>query len=155
MGDARFCSRCGMPLHLISEIVANSGFALHDPAGAKTRSPRQKGMRLGGILMFIAAALAPIFFAMCFLVRGGGPLFVPSSIFFVGLCWLLYSRLFLDETTSSTTDNRLNQFSNAQPKSFTLLPDRMPMVSTGPRRVHTADIPQSPGVTEHTTQFFD
>src|SRR5262249_7905069 len=126
LSDARFCSRCGLPLHVISDVVANNGFPLSEPGGIKRRSPRKQGMRIGGMIMFTGLALAPIFFALCFFAKNGDPLFVPSAIFFVGLCWLLFAFIFADDTVSSSIENKLDQYRNVSPPSFTLLPDRLP-----------------------------
>ncbi|MFY9558016.1 MAG: hypothetical protein WAV20_18660 [Blastocatellia bacterium] len=121
----------------------------------KKRTPRKKGMRLGGQLMFIALVLTPIFFGLCFAVDAGEPLLVPATIFFAGLCWMLYARIFADDTAYVSPTNHPPQFSNTQPNSFMLFPDRRPLASLDPRRMNTADLPQSSGVTDHTTQLFD
>jgi len=153
VNDVRFCSRCGIPLHVISEVVANNGFAPSDPAASKSKTPRQKGMRIGGKVMFFALALLPLFFGLCFVADNPDPLLVPAAIFFVGLCWMIYSRIFAEDIVYPSFKNQQPQF--RQPQSFALLPDRMPVRGLDSRRVDTADIPQSPGVTDHTTQFFD
>jgi predicted amidophosphoribosyltransferase len=46
--EMRFCSRCGFPLAIVSQLVRNGG-ALEgfDPEAKGQLSPRQKGIRWG------------------------------------------------------------------------------------------------------------
>lgn len=155
ISDVRFCSRCGMALHAVSEIVANNGLWPAQGSASKSKSPRKKGMSLGCKLMFISLAIAPLFLVLSFAMDGPEPLYPPVALFFLGLSWMLYARLFQDDVISTVPTQRFDQFRSAPPQSFALLPDRVPAVNSGPRRVSTAEIPQSPAVTEHTTQFFD
>src|SRR5882762_9105327 len=53
MGEVRFCSRCGISLNVIAAITSRDGLittADSNVAFAK-RPPRQKGMRVGAMLM--------------------------------------------------------------------------------------------------------
>ena len=90
--DARYCSRCGLPLTTISDIIDNGGFPLDHQA--TRRSLRRRGMRVGAKLMFMSAVLLPIFFGLSFPADSPAPLLVPLTIFFAGLAWFLYSRIF-------------------------------------------------------------
>src|SRR4030095_2367108 len=73
--------------------TANYGMAVWDPS-ANTLSPRQKGQRIGTILMLAAVVLTPLFFALSVLVDGPAPLLAPVTVFLTGLCFVLYSRTF-------------------------------------------------------------
>ena len=57
----RFCSRCGFPLTIVSQLVANGGaLAGFDAEGKRRLTPRQKGIRWGALLMIISGVLLPI-----------------------------------------------------------------------------------------------
>ena len=55
-GEMRFCSRCGFPLTIVSQLVSSGG-ALEgfDVDGNRQLSPRQKGIRKGALFMIPAA----------------------------------------------------------------------------------------------------
>lgn len=98
---SRFCRSCGFRLDGVVQLLARNGvpegYVQPAPVAAPiAKSPRKEGVRKGGKLLFAAVATFPIFFGLCFLVNGPGPLAVPASIFFAGLMRMLYARLFED-----------------------------------------------------------
>jgi len=151
--DARFCSRCGFQLAATRELLFSDGVSV--PPGVRaqqnTRSPRQKGRRLGGKLMFAALGIAPITFAFCLLVESPVPLLLPTIIFWVGLMRMLYARLFEDEAQFTAYKMYLPPMIEQNPPL--LSPDYQPAADYGPRRVNTAEIAQPPSVTESTTKL--
>lgn len=154
--DVRFCSRCGLPLYLIAEITANGGMAPADP-GNRTLSPqssRQKGTRLGTILILASVVIAPLFFGLSFLFDGPAPLFVPLTLLLTGLSVVLYARAFGDNIP--VYDNR-QSYQFAPPPNIPMLPlpERPAIDGLGFRKVNTSDMTEPPSVTDHTTQFFD
>jgi hypothetical protein len=157
MSDVRFCSRCGMPLNAIAEITANHGFTLpsDNRLALKNRAPRQKGMRIGAMIMLGSLALSPLFFGMCFIVRAGGPLLIPLTGFLIGLAWLLHSYIFAEDRTPSRkqyeSDHRLP---NTSGSSFAS-PREIPLSRLNARRTDLPESIEPPSVTDHTTQFFD
>jgi hypothetical protein len=154
--DVRFCSRCGLPLNVIAEVTANQGAAI--PAevdtALSTKPPRQKGIRIGTIIMLAAVALTPLFFGLCFLIDGPAPLLAPLTIFLTGLCFVLYSRTFGDDFPSSNK-RQPYRVPNAPKNPLLILPERPSIDGFASRKVNTSDMAEPPSVTDHTTQFFD
>jgi hypothetical protein len=152
---ARFCSSCGLPLHVVAEVVANDGLAMYTEAAApaKERSPRQKGMRLGAKIIFLSAFLLPIFLIMSIAVDEPAPLLVPLSIFFIGLSWRLYSHWFRDEFAPAASQHQPRQLYAPPNRAFVPPAKREPVYDS--RRVSAPEAPQPPSVTDHTTQLFD
>jgi zinc-ribbon domain len=157
--STRFCSRCGLPLSGLAEWVAgNAGFAAPAEAAAAPPplTPRRKGMRRGGKLMFIGGVLFPIFFIFALAADEPGPIAVPFLIFFVGLAVFLYARIFGD---------------NAPPaRSQPYVPPAFPPTHAGAslppahdagfagfadRTARTAELARPPSVTENTTRLLD
>ena len=60
--EARFCSGCGFPLNVVVELLANNGqLPWRPPQSAPVGlSPRQKGIRQGGMLMLSTVLLVPL-----------------------------------------------------------------------------------------------
>lgn len=59
-------------------------------AALTTRTPRQKGIRIGTMLMLAAVAVSPLFFALSVMFDGPAPLLGPVTLFLTGLCFVLY-----------------------------------------------------------------
>ena len=154
--DVRFCSRCGLPLDVIAEVTANQGVAIaaEVDASLSTRPPHQKGIRIGTIIMLAAVALTPLFFGLCFLAHRPAPLLAPLTIFLTGLCFVLYSRTFRDDSLAPDA-RQLYQVTNPRNNPFSSLPERPSVEGDGSRKVDTSDMAEPPSVTDHTTQFFD
>ena len=152
--DVRFCSRCGLPLDVIAEVTTNHGLAPWDPSivPATSRSSRQKGIRIGTILMLAAVVLSPLFFAVAVMADGPAPLLAPLTLLLTGLCIVLYSRAFGDNRPAVQSQ----PYSAFKPPTPVIsLPHRSSIDGFGPRKVNTSDMAEPPSVTDHTTQFFD
>ena len=96
----RFCSRCGFPLAIVSQLVRGGG-ALEgfDPEAKGRLSPRQKGIRWGVILIAINVLLLPVAALMTAMKSDWAFLFLPLSVIFViGLVRLLHSYLLVPKT---------------------------------------------------------
>lgn len=153
--DVRFCARCGLPLNLIAEVTANGGVAWAadgNPAQG-TKSSRQKGIRVGTIIILTSMVLAPLFIAWSILADGPGPLLAPLTIFLTGLSVVLYARAFGENLPNN--DRKPYQRVRSANGPMMALPDRPTINGVASRRVNTADIAEPPSVTDHTTQFFD
>lgn len=148
--EARFCSRCGMPLTAVSEILSNGGFSVEP--GAKVKSPDRRGMRVGAKLMFLSLALLPIFFGLCFAADSPAPLLVPLTVFLTGLLCLVYFRLFGDEDRQRENRNQIHRFDIRQDRPVIHEAERARAVLFIARQ--TGEIEQ-PSVTERTTHLFD
>jgi hypothetical protein len=159
--EMRFCSRCGLPLSGLTEWIAGGGVPSTDAAVKKvsSRSPRRKGIRLGGKVMFLAGLLFPVLLAISLAVEEGGPMIVPVLVFFIGLAIMLYSRLFVEDSPSFQSE--LTQVPRLAP---VLEPSALPPASNIPinsagdfarPRMRTNELAQPPSVTEHTTKLLD
>src|ERR1051325_5241870 len=91
--EMRFCSRCGFPLAIVTQLVRGGGaFEGFDPEAKGQLSPRQKGVRWGLILMILSLLLVPLVAVMTAMKNDFGVLFVPVLVVFVlGLGRLLHA----------------------------------------------------------------
>ncbi len=160
--EVRFCSRCGFQLGVVSELLANQGIPTHQPLANQLPfvappqiSQRKKGMKNGAKLMFLSAVLIPIFIGFSVIADDGGPLIVPLTIFFAGLCWFLYSRIFGEETAFPPMQNYPQQFNANPPRTALPNAENYRVTGMGPQRINTSEIVNPPSVTDHTTQLFD
>src|ERR1700754_5345924 len=106
--EIRFCSRCGLPMNVIAEVVAQGGLlpGRHSTNPIEKKSSGQPGMRLGAKLLFLSVVLVPLCFGFSILVDSPGPLILPVTVFLVGAFWLIYSGIFSEDPL---TLNRQNQ----------------------------------------------
>lgn len=155
--NMRFCSRCGLPISGLAEWLAGGAMlAVPEETSVAVPSRRRKGIRRGAKLIFFSAVLLPFFLGLSFLFDSPIPLFVPFTVFMVGLSLMLYSRLFGE-------DIPLTGIRQAQPFGLGATPDNnalppasnIGISSTGGRPVRTAEMAQPPSVTEHTTRLLD
>jgi len=161
--EMRFCSRCGLALTGLAEWLGGAPLAApraEEPKkGAMSR--RRKGIRRSAKLMFFSGVLFPVFLAISIGVDEAGPLVIPLLLFFVSLVWMLYARLFSDNTVPGeipTEFGRPAQTSTlgAQPVPNYLPPATTPPIpNTGRPQVRTNELAQPPSVTENTTRLLD
>ncbi len=156
----KFCSRCGLSLSGLTEWLAGGG-APAKPEG-KTKvslhSPRRKGIRRGGKLMFLGGVLFPVFLAISLMIDDGIPMIVPFIIFFVGLAMLLYARLFSDATSPIESHQTQTSSLGAMPAGGALPPANISVHGPGNltgQRATTNELAHPPSVTEHTTRLLD
>lgn len=152
----RFCSRCGLSLASVPTLLGRVEASTSGGAARGGGSRKRKQIRRGAKLMFLSAVLFPVFFGLAIVADSPGPLIVPLTVFFAGLAWLLYFKLFGEEEARESSDARgreaLREASNAAslpPATF------VPASGFGARGAHTADMAQPPSVTEQTTRLLD
>ncbi|MCI0486905.1 MAG: hypothetical protein L0229_09920 [Blastocatellia bacterium] len=157
----RFCSRCGLPLIVVKELLDNDGVlpASGTPARGRNLSPREKGTRLGAKIMFFSAALLIPFFGLSIAAEEPAPLIVPFTLFFIGLLRLLYARMF-DEYVPPKY--QAQPYLIEPPPKVAALPAEQDVIFKSPlsRGADTGDIVEPgrsspPSVTEHTTKLFE
>jgi len=149
--DVRYCSRCGLSLWELARWLNDGANAPWNPIQANTGpSPRRKGIRRGAKLMFVSGVLLLPAIGLSAAVEEPAPLLIPFTIFFVGLVWMLYCRLFADDTPTlkqqlPTHLHRPNEYlPPAQVNPAPVLRAREP---------NTSEIAQPPSVTEYTTNL--
>jgi hypothetical protein len=157
--EMRFCSRCGLPISGLAEWLAGGGGVLaghEEEAPLPVVSPRRKGISRGAKLIFVSVVMIPIFFGLSILADNPIPLMLPFTIFLAGLCIMLYSRLFGEETPSGKIQRAQPHKLSATPESNALPPASNNWMNwAGGQRVRTAELAQPPSVTEHTTRLLD
>ena len=154
--EMRFCSRCGFPLAVVSQLVAGGGaLAGFDAEGKRQLSPRQKGVRWGALLMIISGVLIPIVALMTAMKSDFFVLFLPVLlVFLIGLARLLHAYLL-----AAKTPNEIESSSTAGTKQLaaartSALPAGQSIPATNWRQpVNTSEMAQPLSVTENTTKL--
>ena len=156
--EMRFCSRCGFPLAIVSQLVASGG-ALEgfDVEGNRQLSPRQKGVRKGALFMIISGVLLPLVAFMAANKNDLAVLFVPVLMVFIyGLARSLYAYL-LEQNTSM--GSRMSSPGTAKPKQLSaaqrsaLPPEQSVPITDWRQPVDTSEMAQPSSVTDHTTKL--
>jgi len=149
----RFCSRCGLEISVVAEWLAGGGLPGVQPVSA-ARSPRRKGISRGAKLMFFSGVLVPIFFGISIANDHPGPLIVPLTVFFAGLAFMLYARLF-SEDIPQIAQQQFSRF-GVRAANPALGPANEVRLQAGlGRPVKTAEFARPPSVTENTTKLLD
>jgi hypothetical protein len=155
--EMRFCPRCGLQLGALTTLIANDGLLpvvmTPNVQGAKP-SARKRGVRQGAKLMFISVVLLPIAIGLSVLVENPAPMIIPFTVFLAGFTWLLYSRLFGEETETAHLQASQAQLGTARP---TFLPPQqsIPVNDLNRPPASTAEMRKPPSVTENTTRLLD
>jgi hypothetical protein len=157
--EMRFCSRCGFPLAIVSQLVRGGG-ALEgfDPEAKGELSPRQKGVRWGLILMIVSLMLAPLAAVMTAMKSDFFVLFVPVLMLFVlGLGRLLHAYLLAQRTPTeiekSLAANRAKRLPAA--RTSALPAGQYIPVTPWKQPVNTSEMAEPLSVTENTTRLLN
>ncbi|HYV11795.1 MAG TPA: hypothetical protein VE980_12900 [Pyrinomonadaceae bacterium] len=154
----RFCSRCGLPLTGLAEWLAGGALPARQPDQTQLSgpSPRRKHIRRAAKLMFFSGVLMPVFILLCALIEEGAPMVFPVGLFFISLVWMLYARLFIDNTAPAISYAAPQPaFGSAPARSVLPTAVNNPMPNIGRQQVRTNELAQRPSVTEHTTRLLD
>lgn len=158
--SVRFCSRCGFSLRVVTEILSNDGVLVERrDRGVESRlSPRQKGARLGALLMLTSFLIALIQALMPTLVDKLVVLAAPVVIcFLVGFVRLLYA-LFFEEGAGRTKEmaRQAREAAALGDSVGTALPPAQSIpVSDWQPRTDTAEMARPLSVTEGTTKLLE
>jgi hypothetical protein len=157
--EMRFCSRCGFPLAIVTQLVRGGGALEGFDAEAKGElSPRQKGVRWGLTLMILSLLLVPLAALMTAMKSDFFALFVPVfALFVLGLGRLLHAYLLAPrtptETAKSIAGKRDKQLSGA---STSALPAGQYIpVTTWKQPVNTSEMAEPVSITENTTRLLN
>lgn len=151
--ETRFCSRCGLPMNAVTDILVNEGLLTtrSDGNGKQSFNP---GVRFGVKLILLGILLAPLCLGISYAFDVGFPLFAPLTIFLAGLLWLVYSLIFKEAPIAK--DWRI------QPVPPELNEARAPRLSSphtlndsSPRAATTGEMLSPPPITDHTTHLLD
>ena len=156
--EMRLCSRCGLALSGLVEWLATGRLPLKRDEEARPAglSPRRKGIRRAGKLMFFSGVLFPIFLFFSIAIEEPGPMFFPFTVFFISLVMMLYARLFSDKNAPMSIPSA-SQPSSLDSNAPRYLPpaNTVAMPPIGRHQVRTNELAQPPSVTDHTTRLLD
>ena len=153
----RFCSRCGFPLTIVSQLVTNGGaLAGFDTEGKPQLSRRQRGIRKGAILIIVSGLLITTVTFMTALKSVLVFLFGPVLLVFLyGLVHLLYTLLRKQRTDlesqtqlAATSSRQLNVARDAALPAHGSVP-----VANWRQPIDTSEMVQPSSVTENTTKL--
>ena len=152
--EMRFCSRCGLALTGLAEWLAGGALPVSRADQTPvTAAPPRRNVRAKK-LMFFSGALLPVFFVISLVVDNGAPMVVPICVFFVALMWMLYGRLFADNTPQAINPAAQTTVLGSTPARSSLPPATTTSITgVGRQQVRTNELAQPPSVTEHTTKF--
>ena len=169
--EARFCSGCGFPLNVVGELLANNGQLPWRPPQPEAvgLSPRQKGIRQGGMLMLSTFLLVPLLAILGVSLLGFPPQVVAIAAVFCpigGLLRVLYA-LFLESNVRPTGEAAqpayvpppaIPNYLGTPAHNATLPPAQSaPVPVPRPQRFNTGELTAPPraSVTDHTTRLLD
>jgi hypothetical protein len=155
--EVRFCSRCGLPLGPVAQLLAGGEVAI-----VRDTEPRRKfslqrhpGTRLGAKILFFSIVLVPVAIGLCAAFDSPGPLLIPFMFFLAGLSQVLYVRIF-GESTLPEKRNAQPAIPGASERRFdSPLPQPAPAQMIDNRTTNTSEIVQPPSVTERTTTLLE
>ena len=161
--EVRFCSRCGLPLSGVAALLAADGIVPYQAAAAtRAMSPRRKGMRQGGKLMFFGVIVSTLLGILVAATDGPGEVVALSLLIFsAGLFRVLYALLFEDKSPAPQPLAPSPYAQHAAGAQFSpgvrggALPpgEFVPARATFSPRQDTAEIAPPPSVTDHTTRL--
>jgi len=153
----RFCSRCGFPLAIVTQLVRGGG-ALEgfDPEAKGELSPRQKGIRWGLILMIVSLLLVPLAALMTAMKSDFFALFVPVlTLFALGLGRLVHAYLLAQPTPTEIGKSSAVKRNKQLPGAYAppLPVGQSIPATTWKQPVNTSEMAEPVSVTENTTKL--
>jgi hypothetical protein len=159
----RFCKRCGMALDRLAQFVEGGGqLAAVGEGGARALTPRQRGTRMG-LLVMVAGLLFGGIAALLQSMKDDLFVFLPVAavVFTVGVMRLLYG-LLLEEGAPPRPRGELAADDARRPAIEAPTPASLPPARAIPVSAHTAHAPDTKDmaapratVTESTTKLLE
>lgn len=155
--EIRFCPKCGLSLTPHAALLSAGNIA--PPAAvaaqAPVRSAKRVQMRRAAKLMFFSVVLLPLFIALSVATDGPVPLLFSFMMFLAGLAWLVYARLFGEDSPHVPRKASRGDLKAGGGQSALNAPQFVPASLFDRQRADTAEIVQPSSVTEHTTKLLD
>ncbi len=144
----RFCPSCGFRLDGVVDLLMREGVPTNPLPSPQTNqpSPRKRGMRRGAIITFASVVTFLPFMAISIADDHPGPLLVPATLFLIGIFWMIYYRLFGDETAPAPKPAQAVQF--GPPPQHAYLPPQQ----SAPAYRTPVETNQQQSVVENTTR---
>ena len=173
--DVRFCSACGFPLNVVTDLLAGGGRPQHwrppeAPAPPQGLSPRQKGVRQGAMIMLSTLLLVPLLAIFGVAMLGFPGEFVALAAVGCpvgGLLRILYA-LMLESNARPLPEaaqpayvppQSIPNYLGTPSRGTTLPPPQGAPIPTQarPQRYNTGELVEPPraSVTDHTTRLLD
>jgi hypothetical protein len=118
-------------------------------------SRRRKQMRRAAKFMFFSGVLIPIGIGISAAVDDPGPMVLPALLFFASIVWMVYARVFIDDTAPALNAGVQQSTFGSMPTTRVSLPPQSNIPDFGRQQVRTNELVQAPSVTEHTTKLLD
>ena len=153
--EMRFCSRCGLPLAGVQQLIeAGSKLVPGEEGKGAPLTKKQKGVRQGRRIMFVGLLMLVVAIMLGFIDDDLFALVLPAFIvLFVGLVRWLYAKLFQKDTPSRVESSPSLY---APPRATELPPARgFPAPDFARASGKTAEMAQPPSVTENTTRLLE
>lgn len=163
-GEVRFCSRCGLPLGGVSELLSHGGvLPKPEPETERRISPRRKGVQQGVMLIMLGIITTILFGILNNYLDTPELLTALSAVigFVGGPLRILYALIFeqgapphyvvLPHYSPPNTPAHLN----APPRQAALPPSYGTPATAYGQRPHTAEMATPPSVTENTTRLLE
>lgn len=153
----RFCPSCGFRLDGVVDLIARDGAPSGIPNIPQMNalqsgepSERKKGVRRGARMVFISLAMfLPVLAFSLGVVDNPGPLILPGTLFFAGILWMIYYRLFGDETAPAPKPVQPPYFGPPPQNASPLPPQSVPAYRS------PVETPKEHSVVEHTTRSLE
>lgn len=165
--NVRFCSRCGILLTGVSEVIANNGLIPNQPnqiVGEIKDSPRKRGIKQGSMIMLVGMLLIVPLLAMLHIATDTEPFIMMTAgiiSFWGGILRIIYAYMFeskfitgqnFEQNIQNLIGNNLNQ--NALPPSQSIPVTDYIAPNIGRWRT-TNDLVQLPSVIDNTTKLLE
>lgn len=175
--EVQFCSRCGLLLNNVKEMILADGKTKVSQSEIREDklSPRQKGVRQGVSLMLLSVILIPAYILLAALFPANDRLIEGSvsdtpfekisqailfTIFMLGLARVFYARFFQQGASLRETEIEAAQLSgsiasqlNGSSANYALPPSQsIPVSGFNSWSRDTGEMVQTPSVTENTTK---
>jgi Na+/melibiose symporter-like transporter len=161
-GEMPFCKNCGFSLDGVRELLAtgNTSATLDNQSRKPLQSARRQGVRQGVILLFISMVFMPL---ITLIGKGRGE-FLPMIFLMAGLMRILYAVIFQegaprkkkqDSSLPYVAPITTHQLDTVTRSPALPPPQSVPVSVFSARRQDTAEMVNSPSVTEHTTKLLN
>ncbi|HEX8632703.1 MAG TPA: zinc ribbon domain-containing protein [Pyrinomonadaceae bacterium] len=166
--DVRFCSRCGFPLVLVSDLLLTGGaLPAHISGGEGVRppavSPRRRGVKRGFGLLLASVLLIPFFAILHEAIALPQEFMIIAAIGVLAALIRIIYAVFFEETApraprfatppelyTPPIASRLHAANETLPGA-----QGVPVSDYRQPQVHTAEMMRPPSVTDHTTRLLD
>jgi hypothetical protein len=156
-GEVRFCSRCGLQLVAISQILNTNGMIYPNSDVSRERLPliKRKELRSGAKLIFASFFLIIPCLIMTGIFDNPFPLLLIPITFTLGLAQILYYFFFGESILPLKNQKQSFEFSeNTQPLNFQSTND-LPFSYMDSNSINTVEFMRQGNSTKRTSNLFD